>query len=271
LALYVQARMPEAKTVGHINPNYALGQDAWRDFGSALKAVKPGIEVVAEQWPTPGSGQYSAEISALATKKPNLLHTSMAGADLEAFFTQMRPRGLHEQSKILAPLLELSMHRMGAQVPNGIVFTARGTNGLFAASSPLNDWFNNAYRAKHNNEAPVYTAYQYTNTLLALKLAYDSAAKAGGTSTPELIKALKGRAFETPSGTIRLALGNGHQAIQDMAVGETFFDPVKKTFSARHVMRFPAECVNPPEGVKSEAWLKAGMPGRKCDGVVVVK
>jgi len=254
LALYAQARLPEAKTVGHINPNYALGQDAWRDFSAALKAVKPAVEVVVEQWPT-----------------PNLLHTAMAGADLEAFFTQMKPRGLHEQSKLLAPLLELSMYRMGAQVPNGIIFTARGPNGLFAPASPLNDWFTSAYRARHAGEAPVYTAYQYTNSLLALKAAYDSAAKAGSTGAPELIKALKGRAIETPSGTIRMALGNGHQAIQDMAVGETYFDPDKKTVSVRNVMRFPAECVNPPEGIKSDAWLKAGMPGRKCDGIVAVK
>ncbi|MEO5736471.1 MAG: ABC transporter substrate-binding protein [Variovorax sp.] len=270
LALYAQARLPAAKTVGHINPNYALGQDAWRDFSAALKAVKPGIEVVAEQWPTPGSGQYAADISALATKRPDIIHTSMAGADLEAFFTQMRPRGLHERSKIYAPLLELSMYRMGAQIPAGVIFTARGTNGLFAPKSPLNDWFTTSYQGRYK-DAPVYTAYQYTNSLLALKAAYDSAAKAGDTSTPALIKALKGRSIETPSGTIRLALGNGHQAIQDMAVGEAFFDAEKKTVSVRNTMRFPAECVNPPEGVKSEAWLVGGMNGRKCDGVLAAK
>lgn len=270
LALYAQARMPSAKTVGHINPNYALGQDAWRDFSAALKALHPGIATVAEQWPTPGAGQYSAEISALASRRPDLLHTSMAGADLEAFFTQMRPRGLHEQSKIYAPLLELSMYRMGAQLPSGVVFTARGTNGLFAPASPLNDWFVSTYRGRYK-DTPVYTAYQYTNSLLALKTAYDSAAEAGSTATPAVIKALKGRSIETPSGTIRLALGNGHQAIQDMAVGEAFFDTDKKTVAVRNVTRFPAECVNPPEGAKSEAWLKDGMPGRKCDGIVAAK
>lgn len=270
LALYAQARMPSAKTVGHINPNYALGQDSWRDFSAALKAVLPAVTVVAEQWPTPGSGQYSAEISALASKRPEIIHTSMAGADLEAFFTQMRPRGLHEQSKIYAPLLELSMYRMGAQIPDGVVFTARGTNGLFAPTSPLNDWFTASYSARHK-DAPVYTAYQYANSLLALKAAYDAAAKSGSTATPALIKALKGRNIETPSGTIRMALGNGHQAIQDMAVGEAFFDTQKKTISVRNVMRFPAECVNPPEGVKSETWLKDGMKGRKCDGTAVAR
>lgn len=28
--------------------------------------------------------------------------------------------------------------------------------------------------------------------------------------------------------------------------------------------RFPAECVNPPAGVKSEDWLKGGMQGATC-------
>jgi branched-chain amino acid transport system substrate-binding protein len=189
---------------------------------------------------------------------------------LEAFFTQMRPRGLHEQSKILAPLLELSMYRMGPQIPDGVIFTARGTNGLFAPTTPLNDWFTTVYRSRHS-EPPVYTAYQYANGLFAIKTAYDAAAKSSGGSrpitTPELIKVLQGRDFETPSGTIRLALGNGHQAIQDTAVGEVFFDAAKKSLAVRNVIRFPAECVNPPEGTKSEAWLKAGMPGRKCSGV----
>ena len=30
------------------------------------------------------------------------------------------------------------------------------------------------------------------------------------------------------------------------------------------VVRYPAECVNPPEGVKSEEWIKGGFKGAKC-------
>jgi len=28
---------------------------------------------------------------------------------------------------------------------------------------------------------------------------------------------------------------------------------------------YPAECVNPPEGVKSEEWIKGGFKGAKCN------
>jgi branched-chain amino acid transport system substrate-binding protein len=31
------------------------------------------------------------------------------------------------------------------------------------------------------------------------------------------------------------------------------------------IQRFPADCVNPPPTTKSEDWLKAGMPGAKCN------
>jgi branched-chain amino acid transport system substrate-binding protein len=266
LARYVQARMSAVKTVGHINPNFALGQDAWRDFLAAIKAIKPEIEVVAEQWPTFGSGQYSAELSALAAKRPDIIHTSFAGSDLEAFINQMVPRELHKDSKILAPLLELSMYRMGRAIPDGIVFTARGTNGLFAPASPLNDWFVTNYRERFKDQ-PVYTGYQYANALIVLKTVSDRIAAAGKElATSEIIAGLTGGIFDTPSGKIRMALGNGHQAIQDTAVGEIQFDAAKNALTVRKVTRFPAECVNPPVGLTSEAWLKSGMAGAKCDG-----
>lgn len=267
LALYAKAKLPQAKTVGHINPNFALGQDSWRDFSAAIKAALPASQVVVEQWPTLGSGQYAAEISALSARRPDIIHTSFAGTDMEAFLTQMAPRGLHEQSRIMAPLLELAINRMGRQIPDGMIFTARGTNGLFAPESALNAWFMGSYRSRFN-ELPVFTAYQYTNTLLALKAAYDAAAKGSDKGTSGVIKALKGSSFQTPSGTIRMALGNGHQAVQDTAVGEIFFDKAKNSSSVRNVMVFPGECVNPPSGVKSEQWLRDGMPGAKCAGVV---
>jgi branched-chain amino acid transport system substrate-binding protein len=30
------------------------------------------------------------------------------------------------------------------------------------------------------------------------------------------------------------------------------------------IMRFPAECVNPPANVKTEDWIKSGFKGAKC-------
>ena len=63
--------------------------------------------------------------------------------------------------------------------------------------------------------------------------------------------------------TIRMALGDGHQAIQDTAIGKTRYDAGKKMVVLDDIQRFPAECVNPPANMRSEEWIKGGFPGAK--------
>ncbi len=61
------------------------------------------------------------------------------------------------------------------------------------------------------------------------------------------------------------ALGKGHQAIQDIAVGTSRYDPVRGQSMVADIVRFDAECVNPPVGWMSADWIEAGFPGAKCD------
>jgi branched-chain amino acid transport system substrate-binding protein len=91
------------------------------------------------------------------------------------------------------------------------------------------------------------------------------AADGGKKPTPEqLAAALRNSEWESPAGKIRMALGDGHQAIQDTAIGRTKYDAAKKMVTLEDIQRFPAECVNPPANVKSEDWIKGGFPGAKC-------
>ena len=71
--------------------------------------------------------------------------------------------------------------------------------------------------------------------------------------------------MSAPAGLVRMALGDGHQAVQDTAIGRTKYDAAKKMVTLVDIQRFPADCVNPPPTAKSEEWLKAGMPGAKCN------
>jgi branched-chain amino acid transport system substrate-binding protein len=63
-----------------------------------------------------------------------------------------------------------------------------------------------------------------------------------------------------------MKLGNGHQAIQPMAIGRTRYDADKKMVVIEDIQSFEAECVNPPANMKSIEWIKAGFPGAKCGG-----
>jgi len=62
-----------------------------------------------------------------------------------------------------------------------------------------------------------------------------------------------------------MTLGGGHQATQETAIGRTRYDAGKKMVVLDDIQRFPAECVNPPVGVKSEDWIKSDFAGAKCN------
>jgi len=101
--------------------------------------------------------------------------------------------------------------------------------------------------------------------LLGLKAAYDKAAQGSSKpATDDVIKAFENLTFESPAGQVEMKLGNGHQAVSDTAYGTFKFDKDKGEPTLIDVIRYPAECVNPPKGTDSVEWLKAGMPGAQC-------
>src|SRR5262249_21243170 len=104
--------------------------------------------------------------------------------------------------------------------------------------------------------------------VLGIKAAVEKAMAANGGKKPateELVAAMTGLEWNAPSGHIKMALGDGHQAIQSNAVRRTQGDNETKNGRLRDNDRFAAECVNPPAGIKSEEWIAQGFPGAKCN------
>lgn len=256
-ALYVLDTKPKVKSIAGINQNYAWGQDSWNDFEAAMKSLKPDVDVKTSQMPKLFAGQFGAEISTLLSAKPDFVHSSLWGGDLEAFILQSAPRNLFKQSTVILTAGETAMFRMGDKIPDGTVMGARGMHGVFAPDTALNKWFRAAYQERYQIP-PVYPAYHMAQAIFGTKAAYEkAAAAAGGTPTTEqIIAAFENLTFESPSGTARMALGKGHQAIEATAYGTTRF--VKGQLTLTNVKQYPPERVNPPEGVKSEEWIKSG-------------
>jgi len=76
--------------------------------------------------------------------------------------------------------------------------------------------------------------------------------------------AFKGIEYEGPAGHVKLTLGDGHQGVTETAYGTYRFNKQTKEPEVIDIVRYPAECVNPPPGVESEKWVADGMPGAKC-------
>jgi branched-chain amino acid transport system substrate-binding protein len=106
--------------------------------------------------------------------------------------------------------------------------------------------------------------------LMGLKLAVEKAmvANKGKKPSTEIMAAsLRGSEWVSPAGTIRMALSNGQQAIQDTAIGRTNWSEENQMVLLEDIQRFAATCVNPPLNIKSEDWLKSGFAGAKCDSM----
>ena len=71
--------------------------------------------------------------------------------------------------------------------------------------------------------------------------------------------------MSAPTGMIKMAIGGGHQAIQDNAIGISKWNAEKKRVELVDVEYFKAECINPPDGMKAVEWIEKGFPGAKCD------
>lgn len=267
LARYlVDEKVPMA-TLSSIQPDYSYGRDALADFKGALESLSPDTRIKSELWPKFGAGQYGAEISALVRDRSDVIHSSLWGGDLQAFVLQATPRGLLQHSRLALMAAAHVLPYMGDKMPDGVIMGERGAVGPFARPSPLNDWFVDQYRAAYKQDPASASAYRMAQSLLGLKLAAEKVMSSNGNRKPsaeELATAMKGMEWDTPSGKISMALGNGHQAIQDAAIGVTKWDPDKKAVTIVNARYYSAKCINPPEGVKSVDWLKKGFRNSDC-------
>jgi branched-chain amino acid transport system substrate-binding protein len=267
LARYLKAKNIKADSFNLINQDYAWGQDSRADFLAAMAQLQPAAKPGVDLLPKFGAGQYGTEVSALAAKPATLTYSSLWGGDLQAFILQAGGRDLFKDTTLVLSAGDHVMPGLLDKVPNGTVLGARGAYGILSAKNPLNDWLQTEYQKSFGMQ-PVQASYRITQAMLGVKLAVEKAmAKNGGKkpSAEEMADALRGSNWDSPGGTIRMALAGGQQAIQGTAIGRTRFDAAAKRVVATDIMTFKAECVNPPAGVKALDWIKAGMPGASCD------
>jgi branched-chain amino acid transport system substrate-binding protein len=258
-AMYAKSVKPNAKKFAGINQNYAWGQDSWSDFEASMKLMLPDAKVTTSQMPRLFAGQYGAEISALLTSGSDIIHTSFWDGDLEAFILQAGPRGLFKKSAVILTTGETAMFKLAKQIPDGTIIGARGPYGVLAPKSDLNTWYRDQFADRYS-VPPNYAAYQMTQAILGVKAAWEKAQAANGgkrPSTEQVIEAFENLTFMSPAGEVKMGLGKGHQAVTETAYGMTKM--VNGQMTVTNVKRYPADTVNPPEGVKSADWIKGGL------------
>jgi len=264
-ARYLLEIKPDVKTVSGINENYAWGQDSWELFSKSLQQLQPEVQLRNALFPQLLSGQYSTEITRLVASRPDAVHSSLWGGGLIAFLNQSLPRGLLSQTTPIFITGETQLPDFLQRLPEGVIISSRGAHGVLAPDNDLDRWFKKAYYARFG-EQPAYPAYHMAQAILGLKSAYENAHNATGSwpDTESVIEHLEYLEYETPSGTIALSLGSGHQAVEGAGFATIKRNPDTGENELQHIRFYEPACINPPEGITTIEWIQQGFPGAQC-------
>ncbi len=258
--LYLLKTNPDFETIAVVNQDYAWGRDSWHIFSTALKQLKPDVQVVAELFPKFGNPDFSTEITRLLALRPDVILSTSWGGDLDNFVRQSVQRGLTERSTFVLPLMESSLQRMGTDMPEGVIVGARGDH-YFLHPEFRNDpdftAFVERYRAD-TGSYPIYPVFHVAQALAALKGAYEKALASNDGVWPDssqVAEAMVGLEFRGLGRTV--VIREDHQGIEDQLVGVTKRDPAYDFAVIDDMMIFPGSQITTPVGMDSTEWLES--------------
>lgn len=257
-ALYLLQQKPDVKRVAMLNPDYAMGHDAAKIFSTALKAIRPDIEIVADLFPKLGTANFQTEISRLLAARPDVVFSALWGADLTNFVRQASPRGLFSNSQVILALGETVLQQ--GTLPEGVIVGVLGDGWWLspdAQAKPETKRFVEAYR-KRFNEYPVFPSMKMASAIAYITAAYDKAMAANGGKWPtrdELAQAMGSGTFETLTGTSTIREDN--EGMVDQVIGTTVKSPDHGFPIMGDMVRYEGKVLTPTQGMDPMEWVKS--------------
>ncbi|MDY0242313.1 MAG: ABC transporter substrate-binding protein [Rhodospirillaceae bacterium] len=208
------AKLP-AKRWATVAPNYEYGHAFVDNFKTQLKAKRPDVEFVAEQWPAQGRLDAGPTVQALAEAKPDAIFNATFSTDLAKFVREGRARGLFENRSVVSALTGEPeyLDTLGEEAPEGWIVTGYPWDAIALAEHKA---FVDAYRAAYGEPPRMGSLVGY-NTMKAIAAGLNAA---GSTDTEALIRAFRGLSFDTPVGRLSFRAAD-HQSTMGAWVGRT--------------------------------------------------
>jgi len=188
------AKLP-AKRWATLAPNYEYGQSAVASFKELLKAKRPDVEFVGEQWPVLGKIDAGSSLSALMQSKPDAIFNVTFGADLAKLVREGNQRNIFPKVPVVSMLsgepeyLEV----LKDETPKGWIVTGYPWDQIDTKEHAS---FAANYYKKFRENPKVGSVVGYA-TMQAIFAAIQ---KAGSTDNEKLVLAMRGLKFITPFG-----------------------------------------------------------------------
>ena len=213
--LAAEAAKLDATKWATIAPNYAYGTDAVDAFKEQLKALKPDVEFVEEQWPTLFKIDAGSAVRALEQAKPDAIFNVTFGPDLAKFVREGSLRGLFDGRPVVSLLSGEPeyLDPLGDETPDGWLVTGYPSD---AVDTPEHDEFEKAYRAKWDEKPKTGSIVGY-NSMMTIKKLLDTSPSL---ETADLLATMEGLEVDSPTGPFVFRKAD-NQATMGAYVGKT--------------------------------------------------
>lgn len=202
-----------------IAPNYEYGQSAVASFKALLRARKPDVEFVAEQWPGLNKLEAGSTVQAVLAARPEAVFNVTFGADLARLVREGNQRGLFPRTPTFSLLSGEPEYLdvLKDETPPGWIVTGYPWDQI---ATPEHAKFFNAYYRRHNDTPRLGSVVGYA-TMQAI---FAAIAKAKSVDTEKMIAALRGLNFPTPFGPATFRALD-HQSTMGAYVGKLALRP----------------------------------------------
>ena len=231
-----------------IAPNYEYGQSAVSSFKQLLKARRPDVQFVAEQWPALGKIDAASVAQNLHKARPQAIFNATFGADLQALVNE------GQKQRLFAGVAVVSM--LAGEPENLASFSNGAGQGWLVSGYPVEQLtspdqtrFIAAYQARYQEMPRLGSLVGYTliQTIAAAVKA------AGSTDSERLVQALRNLQLSAPVGPIRFRALD-QQSTMGTWVGRLDYRNGKVVMRDWHYADGKAY-------LPDDAWVRAQRPG----------
>jgi branched-chain amino acid transport system substrate-binding protein len=188
------AKLP-ARRWATIAPNYEYGQSAVNSFKELLKAKRPDVEFVAEQWPALGKLDAGTTLLAVMQSKPDAIFNVTFGADLAKLVREGNQRNVFPKTPVVSMLSGEPEYLdvLKDETPRGWIVTGYPWDQIDTREHAS---FAANYYKKFKEHPKVGSVVGYA-TMQAI---FAAIKKAKSTDNEKLVLAMRGLKFNTPFG-----------------------------------------------------------------------
>ncbi len=208
------AKLP-AKRWATVAPDYEFGRAVVADFETLLKAKRPDVTFVFEQWPALGGLDAAQTVQSLEQAKPDAIFNATFGSDLGKLVREGKAQGLFGKRPVVSVLTgepEVRYCRAD-EAPEGWIVTGYP---WYDIKDGEHQKFVDAYMAAYGEDPRLASLIGYE----AVRAVAAALEKAGGTESGGLIAAFEELTFPSPVGPLSFRRID-HQATLGSWVGKT--------------------------------------------------